>query len=194
LAQSDPSCRFDVFIFHDVDLLPSDNLGPHYSRFPTSPIHVARCWDRYSNNPKYFGGIVSFNSTNMKSINGFPNTFWGWGGEDDEMQKRCEKRGLKWEGVQEGTIRDLENMTVTEKMGLLKEHKEWKCNLKWEALAEHEGTWQSNGLADLKYKEEKREEMGDSGKVVKVTVDVGLNGNHWTNKKSGVNDVSYDKP
>ena len=100
LARSDPSCRFDVFIFHDVDLLPSDNLGTHYSRFPTTPLHIARCWDRYSNNPKYFGGIVSFNSTNMKSINGFPNTFWGWGGEDDEMQKRCEKvRSLVWRGL-----------------------------------------------------------------------------------------------
>lgn len=157
LARSDPDVRFDVFIFHDVDLLPSVELGPYYSKFPTTPIHIARCWDRYSNNPKYFGGIVSFNSSNMKSINGFPNTFWGWGGEDDEMQKRCEKRGLKWEWPREGTIRDLESMTIQEKLGVLKEHKEWKCNLKWEALEEHEKTWQQNGLADLRYKEEKRE-------------------------------------
>ena len=59
---------------------------------------------RYSNNPKYFGGIVSFNSTDMNAINGFPNTFWGWGGEDDEMQKRCEKMHLKWQYPNSGSI------------------------------------------------------------------------------------------
>ena len=87
----------DIFIFHDVDLLPGEDLGVWYSTFPKRPIHIARCWDRYANNPKYFGGIVSFSEKDMKRINGFPNTFWGWGGEDDEMQKRCEKLEIKWE-------------------------------------------------------------------------------------------------
>jgi len=82
------STAFDVFVYHDVDLLPGDDLGPYYATFPTTPIHIARCWDRYSNNPKYFGGIVSFSAKDMRAINGFPNTFWGWGGEDDEMQVR----------------------------------------------------------------------------------------------------------
>ena len=52
----------DVFIFHDVDLLPNndDVLGPYYTQFPKVPVHIARVWDRYSNNPKYFGGIISF--------------------------------------------------------------------------------------------------------------------------------------
>ena len=70
--------QHDVFIFHDVDLLPSSVLGDAYAKFPTVPHHIARCWDRYSNNPKYFGGIVSFSSSDYKRINGYPNTFWGW--------------------------------------------------------------------------------------------------------------------
>ena len=70
--------KHDVFIFHDVDLLPSSVLGDAYAKFPTVPHHIARCWDRYSNNPKYFGGIVSFSSSDYKRINGYPNTFWGW--------------------------------------------------------------------------------------------------------------------
>jgi hypothetical protein len=63
----------DVFIFHDVDLLPGDDLGSEYTRFPQVPIHIARVWERYSNNPKYFGGIVSFSASDMKRINGYPN-------------------------------------------------------------------------------------------------------------------------
>jgi hypothetical protein len=87
----------DVYIFHDVDLLPSEDLALYYTKFPASPTHIARVWDRYSNNPKYFGGIVAFSSSDMKRINGYPNNFWGWGGEDDEMQKRCEALGIKWD-------------------------------------------------------------------------------------------------
>lgn len=66
----------DVFIFHDVDLLPQDDLGEWYTQYPHTPIHIARVWDRYSNNPKYFGGVVSFSSSDFQSINGFPNNFW----------------------------------------------------------------------------------------------------------------------
>jgi N-terminal region of glycosyl transferase group 7/WW domain/N-terminal domain of galactosyltransferase len=60
----------DVFVFHDVDLLPDDNLQEWYTKFPKFPIHIARVWDRYSNNPKYFGGVVSFSSSDYKRING----------------------------------------------------------------------------------------------------------------------------
>lgn len=37
---------------------------------------------------RYFGGVVAFNQADFEAINGFPNTFWGWGGEDDEMYSR----------------------------------------------------------------------------------------------------------
>jgi hypothetical protein len=47
------SRRHDVYIFHDVDLLPQDDLGHWYAKFPVKPIHIARVWNRYSNNPKY---------------------------------------------------------------------------------------------------------------------------------------------
>ena len=89
--------QWSLQVLHFWDVLPGDDLGNWYTRFPRNPIHIARCWGRYSNNPKYFGGIVSFSASDMKRINGYPNTFWGWGGEDDEMQKRCEKLRIAWE-------------------------------------------------------------------------------------------------
>ena len=68
-----------IFIFHDVDLLPSSELLPYYSKLPLkAPIHIAKVWGRYSqNNDKYFGGIVSFSRQMFQDINGFPNNFWG---------------------------------------------------------------------------------------------------------------------
>ena len=88
----------DAFIFHDVDLLPGLDLSRCYITVPhRAPLHIARVWGRYSNNPKYFGGIMSVTRMQYEKINGYPNNFWGWGGEDDEVQKRCEITKMKWE-------------------------------------------------------------------------------------------------
>jgi hypothetical protein len=176
----------DVFIFHDVDLLPQANLGEWYAKFPKVPIHIARVWDRYSNNPKYFGGVVSFSSSDYKRINGYPNTFWGWGGEDDEMQKRLEKLHIKWEWPSTGSLVDLEDMSLSEKLDFLRSNKEWKCMVKWEALEEHETTWKTNGLADLKYTLLETKALDATKKADKLTVDVRLNGTHWANDKCAV--------
>eukprot|EP00624_Nannochloropsis_granulata_P000494 evm.model.NODE_11899_length_10434_cov_23.175005.5 len=101
-----------VFIFHDVDLLPRPSLIPLYLTRPSLPVHIARAWKRYSGNPKYFGGAVAFNSKDFIRINGFPNTFWGWGGEDDEMRKRVDEVGLEvgktTKEEEEGGMEDME--------------------------------------------------------------------------------------
>mmetsp|Transcript_14273 Transcript_14273/g.42576 ORF Transcript_14273/g.42576 Transcript_14273/m.42576 type:complete len:409 (-) Transcript_14273:15-1241(-) len=89
LLAKDRGC--DSLIFHDVDLLPSDELGPWYRALPLDdrPCHLARVWDRYSGNPDYFGGVAAWTVGDFDRINGFPNNFWGWGGEDDEMMRRA---------------------------------------------------------------------------------------------------------
>lgn len=82
----------EIFIFHDVDLIPSSDLLPAYTTLPdaSGPVHIARVWNRYSVNKAYFGGIVSFSASQFRQINGFPNNYWGWGGEDDEMKRRVD--------------------------------------------------------------------------------------------------------
>ena len=136
---------YNNFIFHDVDLLPSDELKKYYTTIPTTnPIHIAAIWDRYNSNPKYFGGIVAFSKDIFKRINGYPNNFWGWGGEDDELFNRTNKF-FKIIKAKEGSIQDLEYLNLQEKLEYLKENN-LKFMKKREALAQHEATWQQNGL------------------------------------------------
>jgi hypothetical protein len=73
--------RCTTFVFHDVDLLPSEELKPYYVQQPIAdtPVHIARVWDRYNANPNYFGGVVAFSKDMYQRINGFPNNFWGEG-------------------------------------------------------------------------------------------------------------------
>ena len=72
--------------------------------------------------------------------------------------------------------------------------------VKWEALEEHDKTWRSNGLADLSYKVEKLVNYDENGNEVgmnpkekrratKITVDVKLNGDHWSNERAGMDYV-----
>lgn len=69
----------------------SEKLKSSSGLCSTDSLYVLSC--RYSGNPKYIGGAVAFSAEDFRKINGFPNTFWGWGGEDDEMYKRMTEVG-----------------------------------------------------------------------------------------------------
>jgi hypothetical protein len=75
-----------TFVFNDIDTIPFANIFD-YQTVPGVVKHF------YGFNYA-LGGIVSLNGSDFESINGFPN-FWGWGMEDNVLQNRCEKMGLK---------------------------------------------------------------------------------------------------
>lgn len=37
---------------------------------------------------EFFGGVSGLTVEQFRKINGFPNAFWGWGGEDDDLWNR----------------------------------------------------------------------------------------------------------
>jgi hypothetical protein len=177
------------FIFHDVDLLPSPELKEWYINIPKDkPVHIAAVWDRYGGNQKYFGGIVAFNKEMFERINGYPNDFWGWGGEDDELYKRTKKfyEILK---VKKGSIHDLEELTLQQKLDYLREN-DLKFMRKLEALERHEATWKRNGLNSLNYKELSTNSCGEN--CEKITVELDNEGNVSIENEEKVQEVPED--
>ena len=75
-------------IFHDIDLLPNDDLIPYYLYNSDKPIHIANVWKSKYTHFTYFGGVNVFNKELFIRINGFPNNMWGWGKEDDLLYRR----------------------------------------------------------------------------------------------------------
>jgi hypothetical protein len=161
---------FNLFIFHDVDLLPSIELRRYYSRLTENPIHIAKMWNRYSSNPAYFGGVVAFNKPDFEKINGFPNNFWGWGGEDDELFLRTKENNIEIIAPNKGTYTDLENMNIKEKVAYLKKNMHIKNMKKYELLDPNyrNKSWKYNGLYNLKYA--LLSEMTISPFAIKITV------------------------
>lgn len=43
----------------------------------------------------YFGGVSAMTVDQFRAINGFSNSFWGWGGEDDDLFNRVKHKKLK---------------------------------------------------------------------------------------------------
>jgi len=165
---------YDTFIFHDVDLLPDKNIRNYYSIKPEykkiyisqpnditimkrkGPIHIGACWrDRYTGHG-YLGGVISFNKEMFKEINGFPNIFWGWGGEDDALRERCIMNKIIPKKIgPAGKINDIEKdnfgnkMNLEEKLQFLKKNNDWKCHDKWECREHDKMNWKNDGYNNI---------------------------------------------
>ncbi|XP_038581999.1 beta-1,4-galactosyltransferase 1-like [Micropterus salmoides] len=86
---------YECFVFSDVDLVPMDDRNLY--RCFDKPRHLAVAMDKFNFHlpyTAYFGGVSSLSKEQYLKINGFPNTYWGWGGEDDDIYKRIFYRGM----------------------------------------------------------------------------------------------------
>lgn len=86
---------YDCFVFSDVDLVPLDDRNLY--RCFANPRHLAVAMDKFNFGLPYntfYGGVSSLSKDQYIKINGFPNSFWGWGGEDDDIYKRIVFRGM----------------------------------------------------------------------------------------------------
>ena len=121
------------YILSDVDLIPSMDLLKDYLRYPKKPIHLANRGTRYNldgKNEDFLGGVLSINKEDFTKSNGYPNNFWGWGGEDDVLSSRLRLKNIDIDKPEESVI-DLEEMTFEEKNIILKQNK-YKEMQKWE--------------------------------------------------------------
>jgi hypothetical protein len=75
-----------TFIFNDVDTIPFNKIFDYQT---THGVVKHYYGFKYA-----LGGVVVMKGADFERINGYP-CFWGWGMEDNVLQKRCEQTGLK---------------------------------------------------------------------------------------------------
>ena len=75
-----------TFVFNDIDTLPFTKIF----NYETTPGVVKHYYGfKYA-----LGGIVVIKGEDFERINGYP-CYWGWGNEDNCLQDRCIKAGIK---------------------------------------------------------------------------------------------------
>ncbi len=82
-----------AFVVHDVDiLLDEDIVNRYYGDDGKDIVHLGRLIkeDKYGFTSKdhFLGRALRISKSKYKQMNGFPNTFYGWGGEDDALVNR----------------------------------------------------------------------------------------------------------
>jgi hypothetical protein len=82
-----------TFVLHDVDILmPEEIVDRYYGEDGKDLVHVGRLVkdDKYASKERdqFLGRVLRISKTKYKQLNGFPNTFYGWGGEDDALARR----------------------------------------------------------------------------------------------------------
>jgi hypothetical protein len=105
----------DYTCFHDVDYIP---IWADYS-WPEHPVSIVWYGAEYrpfrvnassgmiqQDMSRYYGGVVLVPNDDFARVNGFSNTYWGWGYEDLDLKNRLERAGIVM-GRRKGTFRAL---------------------------------------------------------------------------------------
>ncbi|XP_018616173.1 beta-1,4-galactosyltransferase 3 isoform X2 [Scleropages formosus] len=89
--------EWGCIFLHDVDLLPENDHNT-YTCHPQHPTHLSVAMDKFRYRlpySQYFGGVSAVTPDQYLRMNGFPNQYWGWGGEDDDIAARVRLSGMK---------------------------------------------------------------------------------------------------
>lgn len=151
--------KFDNFIFADIDSIPDSNLIEYFFKTTDSLNSLAMYGTRYEDidaktSRPFVGALISSTSSVFDELNGYPNNFYGWEGEDTNLLLRLYgiKKPLYINSY--GKIIDIEEIggikkNIEKKITELNINKEreklvYEKNINWE-------NFKSNGLSNLNY-------------------------------------------
>ncbi|XP_041961183.1 beta-1,4-galactosyltransferase 1-like [Alosa sapidissima] len=94
-AEARKQYDYRCFVFSDVDIVPMDDRN--FYKCYSQPRHLSVAIDKFGFRLPYmqiFGGVTALSLEQFTKINGYPNNYWGWGGEDDDISQRVSMRGM----------------------------------------------------------------------------------------------------
>merc|ERR1712153_180762 len=74
-------------------------------------VHLASVWQKYSY-ATFIGGVLAFRPRDFERVNGYPNNYWGWGLEDDQLALRMQHCHVRAVPVSGGGFDDLDPVNM----------------------------------------------------------------------------------
>lgn len=168
---------WDCLFFHDVDLIPEDDRNPYTC--DAFPKHAAIAMDKFGYKlpyKMYFGGVSALTPLQYLKMNGFPNNYWGWGGEDDDIGIRVSLGGMV---ISRPSLNVGRYKMIKHKLDEGNERNPERFNM----LAKTRQTWKLDGMNSLEYELVSREYMP---LYTNITVNIGTEeGLHPSSKDDG---------
>uniref|UniRef100_A0A915Q2Y6 Beta-1,4-N-acetylgalactosaminyltransferase n=1 Tax=Setaria digitata TaxID=48799 RepID=A0A915Q2Y6_9BILA len=136
---------WQCFVFHDVDLLAEDDRNIYSC--PDQPRHMSVAVNKFKYKLPYgsiFGGVCAIRAEQFLTMNGFSNSYWGWGGEDDDLSTRVTSVGYKI----------MRYPTEIARYQMIKHKSEMKNPInrcRYDLLAKTKMRQQTDGISSLKY-------------------------------------------
>lgn len=96
--------QYDYYIFHDVDLIPEDNVD--YRQIYNFPTHLSCFCKQFNYNlldnkcieeSEMFGGVIAMSKKHLHDISGYTELYEGWGYEDNDLIRKVKKFIGKYE-------------------------------------------------------------------------------------------------
>lgn len=143
-------------IFHDIDILPNNKMFREYQSNKNSYSLVP---SNSSTHKKVYGFKLTTGSavylTRPKlfiKVNGYPNNYWGWGGEDNALDRRYRLHNIKLHFNKKGNYESIDKQRKSnkDKLTYLKKNKV-RNMMTWELLDNDKETWKTNGYNQLPY-------------------------------------------
>ncbi|XP_028837707.1 beta-1,4-galactosyltransferase 3 [Denticeps clupeoides] len=155
---------WDCLFFHDVDLIPEDDRNTYTC--DAHPKHAAIAMDKFGYKlpyKMYFGGVSALTPVQYLKMNGFPNNYWGWGGEDDDIGMRVSLGGML---ISRPSLNIGRYRMIKHKLDEGNERNPKRFNM----LAKTRQTWRLDGMNTVEYEVVSREYMP---LYANITVNIG---------------------
>ncbi|XP_046733283.1 beta-1,4-galactosyltransferase 3 isoform X2 [Silurus meridionalis] len=155
---------WDCLFFHDVDLIPEDDRNMYTC--DRNPKHAAIAMDKFGYKlpyKAYFGGVSALSPLHYLKMNGFPNNYWGWGGEDDDIGIRVSLAGMS---ISRPSLKIGRYKMIKHKLDEGNEVNPKRFSL----LAKTQQTWRADGMNSVAYELVSREYLP---LYTNITVNVG---------------------
>jgi predicted glycosyltransferase involved in capsule biosynthesis len=157
-------------------MIPDYELMKYYVQSPKKGVVSLAVrgsrWSKKTIEEVFFGGVMSMSRETFQRINGFPNQFWGWGGEDRDVILRCAQEKIMNYKPLHGCVLDIEEynqkkINIPEKLKRVSRNKETMIVEKQFYDMEH---YKSNGWNTLQYEVNQRTTRGE--RVEQIQVDL----------------------